>query len=66
MEEKLDFSLPDKKQKTTFASRTVIILLLILITLGSANLFIKSGSQGLPAENIASALSPAGKTENDK
>jgi len=58
MEEKLDFSLPDKKQKPTFASRTVIILLLILIALGSANLFIKSGSRRLPAENTASALSP--------
>jgi tetratricopeptide (TPR) repeat protein len=58
MEEKLDFSLPDKKQKTSFASRLVIILLLIVIALGAANLLIEPGNQGLPAENAASSLSP--------
>jgi len=58
MEEKLDFSLPDKKQKTSFVSRLVIILLLILIALGTANLFIKSGNHRLPAENAASFLLP--------
>jgi len=58
MEEKLDFSLPDKKQKTSFTSRLVIILLLVLIALGTANLLTESGNQGLPAGNAASSLSP--------
>jgi len=58
MEEKLDFSLPDKKQKTSFASRLVIVLLLILIALWAANLFTESGNQGLPAKDAASSLSP--------
>ena len=57
MSDGLDFSLPEKKQKNSFASRTVIILLLILTALGTANLFIKSGNQRFPAENAASSLS---------
>ena len=40
MEEKLDFSLPEKKQKNTVASKLSIILLLILIGLTLANLLI--------------------------
>jgi hypothetical protein len=57
MEEKLDFSLPDKKQKNSFASRTVIILFLVLIALGVANLLMKSGNHRLPAENPVLSLS---------
>ncbi len=58
MEEKLDFSLPDKRRKSSFAFGIVIVLLLILIALGAANLLTKSGNQGLPTENAASSLSP--------
>ena len=57
MEEKLDFSLPDKKQKTSLASKLVIILLLILIVLGAVNLLTGPGNHRLPAENAASSLS---------
>ena len=57
MSDNLDFSLPVKKQKTSFMSRLIIILLLILIALGAANLLIKSGNHRLPAENASSALS---------
>jgi len=58
MSDDLDFSLPDKKQKTSFAHRLVIILLLILIAVGTANLLTKPGNQGLPAKNTVSSLSP--------
>jgi peptidyl-prolyl cis-trans isomerase C len=40
MEEKLDFSLPDKKQKRKVSSAICIVLLLILVGLTAANLFI--------------------------
>jgi peptidyl-prolyl cis-trans isomerase C len=40
MEEKLNFSLPEKKQKGSIASKTAVILLLILIGLGLTNLLI--------------------------
>ncbi|MCP4610303.1 MAG: hypothetical protein GY845_16455 [Planctomycetes bacterium] len=40
MEEKLNFSLPDKKQKGSIVSKTAVILLLILVGLGLANLLI--------------------------
>lgn len=40
MEEKLNFSLPEKKQKGSIASKTAVILLLILAGLGLTNLLI--------------------------
>jgi len=58
MEEKLDFSLPDRKPKDSFLSKTVVILLLFLIVMGVVNFLTRSGNQGLPAENPASSLSP--------
>ncbi len=58
MEEKLDFSLPDKKRKNSFVSRAVIILLLILIALGITNLLTKSGNRRLLPEKADSSLSP--------
>jgi len=58
MEEKLDFSLPGKKQKNSFTSGIVIILLLILIGLGAANLLVRPSSQGPYSANAVSALSP--------
>jgi hypothetical protein len=57
MDEKLDFSLPEKKQKSSLAVKINIILLLILVGLTSANLFIKLPSQGPPAKSAASSLS---------
>ncbi len=58
MEEKLDFSLPEKKRKSSFASGIVIVLLLILIGLGAANLFMRPSNQGPYSVNAVSALSP--------
>ncbi|MBN2455571.1 MAG: hypothetical protein JXB29_03390 [Sedimentisphaerales bacterium] len=58
MEEKLNFSLPEKKRESSFAFGIVIVLLLILIALGAANLFIKSGNKVLPAGNETFSLSP--------
>jgi peptidyl-prolyl cis-trans isomerase C len=40
MEEKLDFSLPDKKQEGSIVNKIVIILMLILVGIGLANLLI--------------------------
>jgi peptidyl-prolyl cis-trans isomerase C len=40
MEEKLNFSLPDKKQKGSIVNKTAVILLLILVGLGLTNLLI--------------------------
>ena len=57
MEEKLDFSLPEKKRKSPFTSRIVIILLLILTGLAVANFFIKTSSQGPCSVNAVSSLS---------
>ena len=57
MEEKLDFSLPEKKRKSSFASGIVVILLLILIGLTIANLFMKPSSQGPYPTDAVSSLS---------
>ena len=40
MEEKLNFSLPEKKQKDSLMNKTAVILLLILVGLGLTNLLI--------------------------
>ncbi len=45
MEEKLDFSLPGKKQKAGPAAKITILLLLILIGLAVANLLRKTPAQ---------------------
>lgn len=58
MEEKLDFSLPEKKRKSSFAFGIVITLLLILIALGAANFLMKSGNYRLIAETPVLSLSP--------
>jgi peptidyl-prolyl cis-trans isomerase C len=61
MEEKLDFSLPEKKQKGSIANKITLILILILVGLGLANLLIslkhrepvqKGRTHGLSAEQI--------------
>jgi hypothetical protein len=58
MEDKLNFSLPEKKRKNSFTSGIVIVLLLILIGLGAANFLIKPSNQGPYSANAVSALSP--------
>ena len=59
MEEKLDFSLPERKQKGSFVNKISVILLLILVGLALANLLIalkpqdanqQAQRQGLSAE----------------
>ena len=57
MEEKLDFSLPPKKQKSSPIAKITVLLLLILVGLALANLFIKPPSQGHPAKNADLSLS---------
>ena len=55
MEKKLDFSLPEKKRKSSFTSGIVVMLLLILIGLTIANLFMKPSNQGpYPADAVSS------------
>lgn len=57
MSDDLDFSLPEKKRKNSFVSGLVVILLLIGIALGAANLLTESGDQRVSAESAGSALS---------
>ncbi len=57
MEDKLDFSLPEKKQKKSIIPKISIILLLVLIGLAAANLLMKSSYKALPVENISSSFS---------
>ena len=51
MENKLDFSLPEKKAKTSFAAIFTIILLLVLIGLTTANFFVKPSQKALSSNN---------------
>ncbi len=61
MEEKLDFSLPEKKRKGAIVNKITVILMLILVGLGLANLLIalnprksiqQTRTHGLSAEQI--------------
>lgn len=55
MEEKLDFSLPEKKQKNAVASWIMIVLLLILIGLTAANLALKRpNGEAMPDVTVSS------------
>jgi hypothetical protein len=56
MEEKLDFSLPGKKRRTSLAPKISVVLLLVLISLALFNL-LKPSSQNPLSENPASSLS---------
>ena len=58
MENKLDFSLPEKKTKTSFATFISIILLLILIGLTSVNFFIKPSQKSSSQTNAGAFLAP--------
>ncbi len=58
MDEKLNFSLPEKKQKNAVASWIIIVLLLILIGLTAANLALKPPDQGPMTDTTGSSFSP--------
>ena len=55
MEEKLDFSLPEKKQKYPLVPKLTVILLLVLMILTIINL-LKPSYEKLPSVNSASSL----------
>jgi hypothetical protein len=57
MEDKLNFSLPEKKNKNSFMPKISIILLLVLIGLTAANLMMSSSYKTLPAEKIPLSFS---------
>lgn len=58
MDEKLDFSLPEKKQKTSLIPKISIVLLLVLIGLTLANFLTKPAHQGLSSDSIDISFSP--------
>ena len=53
MTEKLDFSLPEKKQKTSLLPKLSLFLLLILIGLSVVNIFMKPPQQDLSQTNTS-------------
>jgi hypothetical protein len=57
MEEKLDFSLPEKKDKSSIASKLLIVLVVALLVLASVNLFLIVSRQNKPAGTSTSKLS---------
>ena len=57
MEEKLDFSLPHKKNKSPLAPKLSIVLLLVLIALTLAGLVRKSSNKGVVTTHTGAALS---------
>ena len=56
MDEKLDFSLPQKKSRGPVTEKLILVLLLIAIGLGIANLITGSPSEGNPAESDGGGL----------
>jgi parvulin-like peptidyl-prolyl isomerase len=58
MKEKLDFSLPEKKQRSSFVNWLLIVLLLVLIGLTAANLLFKPGAWRETPEVAGSTSSP--------
>ncbi|KPK44412.1 MAG: hypothetical protein AMJ65_03140 [Phycisphaerae bacterium SG8_4] len=58
MEEKLDFSLPEKKQSSPAASWIVIVLLLILTALTGANLALRPAGPERVGQTVDASLSP--------
>ena len=58
MKEKLDFSLPEKKQRSNVVNWVLIVLLLALIGLTSANLFLTPRGLRETPEVAGSTSSP--------
>jgi hypothetical protein len=57
MEEKLDFSLPEKKNKNSTMSKVLVILVAALLVLVSVNLFLMVSRQNSSADTTLSTLS---------
>ncbi len=57
MEEKLDFSLPEKKQRSSAANGIIIALLLTLIALAAVNLIVRPAAPAGPDDAAAASLS---------
>jgi len=62
MEEKLDFSVPEKKKRGSLANIVIILLLVLLVTLVSADLLTRTSSGGSAHQATAPGLS-AGQTK---
>jgi parvulin-like peptidyl-prolyl isomerase len=63
MEEKLDFSLPEKKQRNAFANKISVVLLLILIVLTTANLLTGPSEKPNLTKGIADSSLSAQQTK---
>jgi len=57
MDEKLDFSLPQKESKGPIVNKLIVVLLLVLTALGVANLIVNASSGGASPKVNASDLS---------
>ena len=57
MDEKLDFSLPEKKKAGVVVNKIIVLLLLILVVLGLANLVAEFSSDGSAPQAAARGLS---------
>jgi parvulin-like peptidyl-prolyl isomerase len=57
MTEKLNFSLPEKKQKSSITNSIIIILLLILIGLMAANMALRPAKDNQAADRVSYSLS---------
>ena len=57
MAEKLDFSLPEKKQKSSFTNSIIIILLLVLIGLTAVNMALRPASDNQAPNGASYSLS---------
>jgi len=62
MDEKLDFSLPQKESRGPIVNKLIVVLLLVLTALGVANLIVDASSDGASPKVSASDLS-AGQTK---
>ena len=58
MEEKLDFSLPEKKHRIAVASWIIIVLLLILTVLTAADLVVRPAGPAKAGDTAGASLSP--------
>jgi len=56
MEEKLNFSLPEKKQKSSITNSVIIILLLILIGLSAANMALRPATNNQASKITSNSL----------
>jgi len=57
MEEKLNFSLPEKKQKSSIANSIIIVLLVVLIVLSAANMALRPARDNKAPDGASYSLS---------